>query len=220
MFLIYCHWCFSQTVDANYLNPINESDEYKFIGFGNSSEYISGFMWNKTNARWGDGDDFSIYTTENRDMTFKTGTGNFIVFPSDGGNVGIGTKTPDSKLTVNGKIHTKEVKVDLNGWSDFVFEESYNLPTLEEVEKHIKEKGHLKDIPSAKEVEKDGIYLGEMDSKLLQKIEELTLYVIQQQKEMERLKRDNAKLKYLEDRIARLEKKLENNKNKELKKQI
>ncbi|MCL6294858.1 hypothetical protein [Jejuia spongiicola] len=101
------------------------------------------------------------------------------------GNVGIGTTTPDAKLAVNGNIHTKEVKVDLIGWSDFVFKNSYKLPTLKEVEQHIKEKGHLKDIPSAEEVKKDGIYLGEMDSKLLQKIEELMLYTIEQQKQID-----------------------------------
>jgi hypothetical protein len=109
---------------------------------------------------------------------FKSG-GNFIV---NNGKVGIGTTSPDAKLAVNGKIHTKEVKVDLLGWSDFVFEKTYQLPTLEEVEKHIKEKGHLKDIPSEKEVLKNGILLGEMNAKLLQKIEELTLYTISQEK--------------------------------------
>ncbi|UGU17922.1 hypothetical protein LS482_08580 [Sinomicrobium kalidii] len=98
------------------------------------------------------------------------------------GNAGIGTTSPDAKLAVNGVVHSKEVKVDLNGWSDFVFKEDYNLPTLEEVEQHIQEKGYLKDIPSAKEVKENGIFLGDMDAKLLQKIEELTLYTIQQQK--------------------------------------
>ncbi|MBC9795854.1 hypothetical protein [Sinomicrobium weinanense] len=98
------------------------------------------------------------------------------------GSVGIGTTSPDAKLAVNGVVHSKEVRVDLNGWSDFVFEENYELPTLEDVELHIKEKGHLKDIPSAKEVEQNGIFLGEMDARLLQKIEELTLYAIEQQK--------------------------------------
>ncbi len=100
------------------------------------------------------------------------------------GNIGIGTDNPGSwKLAVNGQIRAKEIKVE-TGWSDFVFQSNYLLPNLTEVENHIKEKGHLKDIPSAKEVAENGIFLGEMDSKLLQKIEELTLYTIQQQKEI------------------------------------
>ncbi|WP_268225828.1 hypothetical protein [Sinomicrobium oceani] len=104
------------------------------------------------------------------------------------GSLGIGTTNPGTwKLAVNGNIRAKEIKVE-TGWSDFVFEDSYNLPTLEEVEQHIKEKGHLKDIPSAKEVEENGIFLGEMDAKLLQKIEELMLYTLQQQKEIEILR--------------------------------
>jgi len=113
-------------------------------------------------------------------------------------NVGIGTVTPgDWKLAVNGKIRAKEIKVE-TGWSDFVFEEDYRLPTLEEVETYIKERGHLQDIPSAAEVEENGIFLGEMDAKLLQKIEELTLYTIQQEKEIERLK-------LLEKRLVEIE---------------
>ncbi|MEM8847580.1 MAG: hypothetical protein AAGD17_10810 [Bacteroidota bacterium] len=107
------------------------------------------------------------------------------------GNVGIATDSPDAKLAVNGNIHTKEVKVDLVGWPDFVFEKGYHLPTLKEVESHIKEKGHLQNIPNAQEVEKKGVKLGEMNSKLLQKIEELMLYTIQQQKEIESLKEQN-----------------------------
>ena len=124
-----------------------------------------------------------------------------------GGNIGIGTNNPGIwKLAVNGQIRAKEIKVE-TGWSDFVFENNYKLPTLKNVENHIKEKGHLKDIPSAKEVEKNGIFLGAMDAKLLQKIEELTLYTIQQQKEIEVLKLQNKKLLELEKRLEKLEKK-------------
>jgi len=116
------------------------------------------------------------------------------------GNVGIGVIRPTNKLDVNGTIHSKEVKVDMDGWSwpDFVFKKEYTLPTLEEVEKHIADKGHLENIPSEEEVLKDGISLGEMNSKLLQKIEELTLYVIQQ----------NRKIYSQEDKIKELEKEI------------
>ncbi|WP_316632567.1 hypothetical protein [uncultured Flavobacterium sp.] len=124
------------------------------------------------------------------------------------GNVGIGTTNPQNKLDVNGTIHSKEVKVDMIGWSDFVFKKEYNLPTLAEVEKHINEKGHLENIPSENEVLKDGINLGEMNAKLLQKIEELTLYSIQQSKEIEVLKEENKSFKTLSERLLKIEQKM------------
>ncbi|WP_428231955.1 hypothetical protein [Flavobacterium sp.] len=101
------------------------------------------------------------------------------------GNVGIGITNPKNKLDVKGTIHSQEVKVDMTGWADFVLKKEYNLPTLEEVAKHITEKGHLENIPNEEEVLKNGINLGEMNAKLLQKIEELTLYLIQQNKKIE-----------------------------------
>ncbi|WP_299161127.1 hypothetical protein [uncultured Tenacibaculum sp.] len=140
------------------------------------------------------------------------------------GNVGIGTTdTKGFKLGVNGKIATTEVKVaTYANWSDFVFEKEYKLPTLTQVENHIKEKGHLKDIPSAAEVKKEGFFLGEMDAKLLQKIEELTLYTIQQEKQLKRqlnlivnqtkeikeLKSENKEIKKLAKEIELIKQKL------------
>lgn len=99
--------------------------------------------------------------------------------------VGIGTTNldPNNKLSVNGSIRSKEVKVEAS-WPDFVFESDYELRTLEEVEKHITENGHLPEIPSEAEVSRNGINLGEMNSKLLLKIEELTLYLIEQNKQL------------------------------------
>jgi len=111
------------------------------------------------------------------------------------GNVGIGTTNPTNKLDVNGTVHSQEVKVDMLGWSDFVFKKEYKLPTLEEVEKHIAEKGHLENIPSEKEVLENGINLGEMNVKLLQKIEEMTLYLIEMKKDINILKEENKILK-------------------------
>ncbi len=83
------------------------------------------------------------------------------------------------RLYVEKGIRTEKVKVDAkSNWPDFVFEEDYNLPTLTQVESYIDQNKHLPNVPSAAEVEKDGIDLGEMDKILLQKIEELTLYTI------------------------------------------
>ena len=103
------------------------------------------------------------------------------------GNVGIGTTYPQAKLAVNGKIRAKEVVVE-TGWSDHVFADGYRLRPLAEVEAYVKEHNHLPDIPSAAEVEDDGVALGEMQARLLQKVEELTLYVIALQKENDSLK--------------------------------
>ena len=130
-------------------------------------------------------------------------------------NLGIGTpSTGGHKLAVEGSIGAREVKVETKSWADFVFEAGYNLPTLTEVEKHIKEKGHLKDIPSAKEIETNGVLLGEMDAKLLRKIEELTLYTIEREKEIQRLKIDNADIIKKQAEVNSLNKQVE-----ELKKQ-
>jgi hypothetical protein len=112
------------------------------------------------------------------------------------GKVGIKTTSPgDYDLAVNGKIRTKEVRVETANWADYVFKKGYELPTLEQTEKHIKEKGHLPGIPSEAEVKAEGIEVGDMNAKLLKKIEELTLYLIQQNKKMSAIEKDNIELK-------------------------
>lgn len=105
---------------------------------------------------------------------------------------GIAT-TPDTdfvtgyRLKVNGKIRAKEIKVDTN-WSDFVFTPNYHLMPLDELEHSIQANGHLPGIPTAQDVKRDGVSVGEMDARLLQKVEELTLYVIQLSKENRELR--------------------------------
>ena len=112
-----------------------------------------------------------------------------LVIANVDGSLGIGTTDPKGyMLAVNGKIRAQEIKVETANWPDYVFAKGYQLPSLEEMEKHIQEKGHLPGIPSAKEVKENGISLGEMNNKLLQKIEELTLHLIRQDREINSLK--------------------------------
>ncbi len=119
-----------------------------------------------------------------------------LILNARGGSVGIGTTTTGShKLAVEGSIGAREVKVYTGEWADFVFNKNYQLPSLEQVEQHIDRNGHLEGIPTEKEVIENGIGLGEMNAKLLQKVEELTLYMIQQNKEMYSLKEEMRVLK-------------------------
>ncbi|WP_421811668.1 fibronectin type III domain-containing protein [Flagellimonas sp.] len=112
-------------------------------------------------------------------------------------NMGIGTtNTQGYRLAVAGNVIAEGVKVELQGnWPDFVFEKDYDLPRLKEVKAFIAAYGHLPNIPSAQKVREEGIDLGDMNAKLLQKIEELTLYMLQQQEQIETLKVELEKLK-------------------------
>jgi hypothetical protein len=122
------------------------------------------------------------------------------------GNVGIGILNANEKLSVNGKIRAKEIKVESDNWPDYVFNTSYKLPSLLETEQFIKENHHLPDIPSAAEVEKDGVNLGEMNARLLKKIEELTLHLIAKDKELSKERLTNeAQQAQLSDLMKRLE---------------
>ncbi len=107
------------------------------------------------------------------------------------GNIGIGTDNLSEKLNVNGNIRARAVKVSPEGWPDYVFEQSYKLPDLKVTEQFIKENKHLPEVPSAKEVQTNGIELGQMNAMLLKKIEELTLYLIELKKDNEKIKEDN-----------------------------
>ncbi|WP_112379146.1 fibronectin type III domain-containing protein [Flagellimonas maritima] len=123
-------------------------------------------------------------------------------------NIGIGTTdTQGYRLAVAGNMISEGVKVDLQvDWPDFVFEDEYKLPSLKTVEKHITDNGYLIGVPSASEVEKEGIDLGKMDATLLQKIEELTLYTIYQERKINKLQEENEKLESLFQRVTELEK--------------
>ena len=118
------------------------------------------------------------------------------------GRVGILTSTPQYELDVIGTIRASEIKVDLNG-ADFVFEKGYKLMSLSELEIFIKDKKHLPEVGSAKEMKEDGTDLGSLNSRLLQKVEEMTLYMIEQNKKLEQ---QNKKIMALEKKMKRMKK--------------
>jgi hypothetical protein len=116
--------------------------------------------------------------------------GDLMSFRGDG-RIGIWTTTPAAgyALSVNGKIVCEELKVQLSGsWPDYVFCKAYQLRSIKELENFIQKNKHLPGIPSAATVEKDGLDVGDMQKRMMEKIEELTLYIIQQQKEIDALK--------------------------------
>ncbi len=176
----------------------------------NASGYSStnaGIQFNNSYATVGQiyqtGEDLVMESTGGvSNLLFKTKTIERMRINKDG-NVGIGTSTTGThRLAVEGSIGARKVKVQASGWSDFVFESNYQLKSLLEVEEYILNNKHLPEIPSAKEVERNGIDLGDMDALLLQKIEELTLYLIEQnkqnkaqQEQIEQLKKELKALK-------------------------
>ncbi|SHE84997.1 hypothetical protein [Dysgonomonas macrotermitis] len=147
---------------------------------------------------------FTMYTSPNENQQDKK-----VLIHSqgksffNGGYVGIGTENPLATLDVAGTIRAQEVKIEIVNGADHVFSEEYNLKPLSEIEAFIKENELLPEIPSEKQMQKDGLNINEFQIKLLQKIEELTLYSIQQAKQIEEQKEENIDLK---KRVEQLEK--------------
>ena len=167
-----------------------------FLWFMDNSSNNQGYLGHYTTGQ------FRLTTYENR-LDFVT-NGNIINMTLLGnGNVGVGTtETGTHKLAVEGTIGAREIKVEADSWSDFVFDRDYKLRKLEEVENFIEKNNHLPEIPSEKEVLENGIQLGKMDAKLLQKIEELTLYMIEINKRVNSLETENSELK---EKIKKME---------------
>ena len=118
------------------------------------------------------------------------------------GNVGIGTSSPGYKLEVSGSVRATSFVANANTYADFVFRPGYQLPSLSEVEAAIKRDGRLPDIPSEEEAKAQGVDLARMQVKLLQKVEELTLYLLAhdktlqtQQRELQELRIENAAMR-------------------------
>ena len=183
-----------QTINGDqYVNGNIHVNKYLFIPsnreliFGNTSDRDHSLRISYT----GNDNNGSCYINYSGDLRYRNGSMTddvpVVLFSKDN-NVGIGTLDPQGyKLAVNGTIRAKEIKVD-SDWADFVFKKDYKLPTLGEVKKHITEKGTLPGIPSESDVKANGVSLGEVNALLLQKVEELTLYVIKLQEEVNELK--------------------------------
>lgn len=194
-------------------NGLNLSGKLKLISY--STAYTTGTDANqptiyRSGTRAGtypfDNYDNLIFQTgiQNRDILFVTGaTPSPKMVVTGAGNVGIGTLTTGTnKLAVEGTIAARRIKVTQSAtWPDFVFEPEYQLPSLAELEAYIKANKHLPDVPSAVEVAKDGQDVGEMNRILLQKIEELTLHLIEQEKS---IRDQKAEIEALNEKIAQL----------------
>ncbi len=125
------------------------------------------------------------------DLYLTANYGPSITISGTNNNVGIGTYPTNAyKLSVNGTARTKEVIVE-TGWADYVFDKSYQLKSIDEMERFIKENKHLPNVPSATEIEKNGLKVGETNKAMMEKIEELALYIIQLKKEIDSLKSKN-----------------------------
>ncbi len=152
-----------------------------------------------------------IENHDHKEFSIRNQNGTYFVIDGNNGNTGIGTITPAYKLDVCGTIRAKEVKVDLLGTCipDFVFKKDYKLMGLNELEKFVTTKQHLPEIASEKEMIENGLNMKEFQMKLLQKIEELTLYTIEQNKKLEiqnnKIEKQNQEFKKMKDKIKKLE---------------
>jgi hypothetical protein len=164
-------------------NPLEKLDVAGNIVTSNAAWFSSRPTSGATAALLGIASDNNVYMGDafgvlNTKVILRTsGIDRMTIVPN--GNVGIGSTTPDAKLTVNGQIRATEVKVTATVPADFVFEKSYTLKTLAEVNAYIQKNKHLPDVPSGNAMKDNGINLSEFNMKLLQKLEELTLYLIE-----------------------------------------
>lgn len=157
----------------------------------------AGSAWTLTGNAATDPSIHFLGTTDNKRLVVKTNNIERMTVTADGKLLINTTVAPDAEadLAVNGNIWAKKLKITQSNWADFVFDSTYKLLPLEQVAKFIKQNKHLPDVPSAKEVEKEGLSVGDNQAVLLRKIEELTLYLIEQDKKIKQLEAEVRQLK-------------------------
>ncbi|MDM8563155.1 hypothetical protein QUF54_07365, partial [Candidatus Marithioploca araucensis] len=164
------------------------------IAFGDNNTFERANQYGAANVlvgEYGKGDTDQLQLHGKKGIYFTTGN-------YQGGHYRLAMRIDkNGHVGVNGKLSAKEIEVKLEDWSDYVFDEDYELMPLNEVESYINANKHLPDVPSADEVTENGLNLGETDALLLRKIEELTLYMIEQNKRIEKLERENEDLKQM-----------------------
>ncbi|WP_157986588.1 hypothetical protein [Chitinophaga alhagiae] len=175
------------------------------VGVANATNQL--VLPNARHIAWkspdGTAENVGIVTNASNDLSFYVGGPDKMYIKNATGNIGIGTNDPGNyKLAVEGAICARKVKVtQQQTWADHVFEDNYALSTLYELETFVKINKHLPEVPAEKEVSTNGIDLGEMNKILLQKVEELTLYLIGHRKELDSLKKDNKIMKEELDKL-------------------
>lgn len=175
-------------INASNFGLASSSDSYDFMSFyDRDGNGVGSIMYNRSSSWYGGNDetagvfnDFVIYAREGRDLVLKS--------DKTGGDVYIGTSVCPNNLRVTGKIYATEIEVKLDVFPDYVFKKDYNLLPLSEVESHINNYGTLPGMPTEKEIVENGLNINQMQIKLVEKIEELTLHMIRLEKENKELK--------------------------------
>lgn len=190
----------NSAVGARITNTNTGTSAYTFLQMENNNDAMTGLLrMSSTNTAYAGAGGLVLYSLGAYPVGIVTNNVQRLIV-TGGGNVGIGTTSPAHALSVNGTIQAKEVLVN-TGWADHVFQPQYRLKPLGELASYIREKGHLPGIPTEADVKAKGVGLAEMQVKLLEKIEELTLHMIAAEERSRLLERKN---RDLEERLSKL----------------
>ena len=214
LILLNCHYSYSQTntfpgnVGIGTANPLSGGSAASWLTLNGTTNYSGGSIYAVNGIIKGFSfvDNDGLLTQQaNSGQKFVVNNATTAVTITPSGEVGIGTATPPNgyKLAVNGKVIAESMTIKLQGsWPDYVFHQNYSLIPLADVKTYIDQNHHLPEIPPAKDLEKNGLNLGEMNMLLTKKIEEMTLYLItidkmlkDQQKEIDQLKQQGTNKK-------------------------